>query len=159
MNIRQFYLLTLTLSLIFASVLVWASQKKYRFYEDLLKTCENVIQKAEKLTPIEIQEDKFEIERQKLIKDDYVRIIILSEYLYKKEIKYYNDKKLIAIDKLDESEKLLRRDIFDTEGNVRIQIFYGQDEEKLRMYYVNLEGERINTIKFRLPYFYPWRPY
>ncbi len=159
MSIRRLYLAKLFMGVLLATALVWASQEKYAFYEKLLATCDSIISDAQSILPVKIGKEELQQTFDNIVQDSLVKVIVLSKHLDPLEIRYYSSRRLVAVDKLDESDKVLRRDVVDDSGNVRIQIFFGHDEKPLMRHYLNEDGDIVNARTFNLPYVVPGRIY
>jgi hypothetical protein len=142
----------LTLTLIAALFLVGASQtRKNQFYRNLLMQCESLISKTEPLVPDSVNENQINEKFQETIQDSLAKIIVISKEGYAKEVRYYYKKNLMVIDRLDEREKVVRRDIFDAKGRIRIRTYYDYNGNRTRRDYLNIYGKRIDRESFFVP--------
>lgn len=140
MTIRQIVLAMLVVMSIFSVSLVLASQNKRKFYEELNGKYSTIISDLKPLNPIEKQEDSFN-EEEFLHNYQNAKVKILSIDGYPKELRYYNKRNLIAIDKFGQGGRVVRRDLLH-EGYVRIRLFYDLNKEPIRRRFLD-QNENI----------------
>jgi hypothetical protein len=149
----------LVLTLCVATVLAAATHAKRAFYHQLLRQCDSLLTKTEGLLPMRIEKSKLEHQFNDIVHDSLAEVIVLSEHLDPTEIRYYSNRKLFAADQLDESENIVRRDVFDQNGLVRIQQFFRSDGKVTRKNYLNKDGTIVDSETFNLPFFGSGRGY
>jgi coenzyme F420-reducing hydrogenase alpha subunit len=139
-------LLMFAITVFSALSLVFASNAKYAFYEDLQIKQESLISKAKQSNPLEI--DEAELSVRKLPENGWVKVRIESGYY--KEFRYYLEKKIIAIDNLDEGGKPVRRDII-YKGDIRIQLFYDTKGNLIKRNWIDQNGKIVDTKTIFIP--------
>ncbi len=72
-----------------------------------------------------------------------VKVIFYSETKHKESIEYYSNRKLRATSYLDESEKLVRQDIFDLKGRIRIRFYYDSNGHPLQKEFLDENNRRV----------------
>jgi len=142
MTVRRMALGMLILTAAAALFLVLASHVRYTFYMNLMNECNTIISESNQLVPIEINENI--VNKESTVNSSWAKIVVLSADGYPKEFRYYHDKNLVAVDKLDEGEKIVRRDILD-KGPIRIQLFYGPNGNLVHRYFLDEDGKIIDS--------------
>ncbi len=136
----------LAITVLSALLLVFASNDKFAFYDDFQLKQKALIIKIRKTDPLVINEVDFSDKN--LPYNGWVKL--LHRGGYHKEYRYYNDKKLIAIDNLDEGGRLVRRDLI-FKGDVRAQLFFNTNGDLIKSDWIDKNGNVINTRIFFIP--------
>lgn len=138
--------IVLVITVLSALTLVFASNAKFKFYEDLELKQQLLIIKIKKTDPLVIDEENFSDKN--LPDDGWIKLVHGGGYY--KEYLYYQNKKLIAIDKLDEGGRLVRRDLI-FKGDVRAQHFFNTKGDLIKNIWIDINGNIINYKTIFIP--------
>lgn len=115
---------------VIAGLLLYIFQDKYIFYEYLSKEGEEITRKCNQMTLSNLTESIC------------IRTNIFSEDGRVQEIKYFNRSNLTTIDIIGDDAKIVRRDIFDVNGNIRVRIYY-LNEMQIHKHFLDEKGKII----------------
>ncbi len=127
-------------------LLIFLSQNKNRFYKDLLSKSNSLISKITD----SIELDEKVADQTNLFNANKSKVVVTSNSM-PKEIRYYYDKSMIAIDYIDESGKVIRRDLLFN-GKIRIQLFYNFDKNEIQRNLIDDKGKLFDKENYFAPF-------
>jgi hypothetical protein len=144
-QLRHLAIAALIVTCITATIVLYFN-KSNSYYEVLSNEVLGIINEANQRTPIEITPTNGTVPPVTINDTASLRVIFYSETKHRLSIEYYSNKKLRAISYLEESEKLLRRELFDLEGRIRIKCYYNSDGDLVQKEYYDENNRRVSQI-------------
>jgi hypothetical protein len=120
-------------------------------YNNLVNQSEDIMSKCNKENAIKV----FDTYNNSLIKNmiekqTYAKVYILSKDNQTQEIRYFFKSNLVSIDILDDNKLTVRRDIYDSNGQKRVQQYYLRDKLVQRQY-LDEKGEITSSTSIIIP--------
>lgn len=142
---------------IISGSLLFVSQTKDEFYVNLIQQSEANVSKCDQTVPsvISINDLSNNSIKDLTKKSTYTKVFVLSKGSSVQEIRYFYKSKLVAIDILGDNAKIVRRDIFDINGHIRVKLYY-LSETPVHKHFLDENGR----ITFSRPIIMPpvdWR--
>ena len=156
-QLRHLFAVALILAAMIAASLLYLNSRN-NYYERLSNEVQSITNDANQLPPIEITPTSGKLPPVTINDTASVKVIFYSESKHRISIEYYANKKLRAINYLDESEKLLRQDIFDLDGRIRIRLYYNSNSDLVQKEYYDESNRRVEQIPY-FPFGGPRGPY
>lgn len=148
MTLGRLFTIVVAFLFVTASCILLAGNNKAAKYEDLKTQAQSAINQANKNPAVNASPTQEKSDVPKLITSPgYVRINYVSE----KMIAYYTDKHLIAIEYLDLTQTVIKRNVFDLQGRLRVQVLYETPSLVKQEDYFDEKGKRITHNPYPLP--------
>ena len=132
------------------AIIVLYLNKSNNYYGVLSNEVLDIINEADQLPPIDIVSTDGKVPPVTIDEPAPVKVIFYSETKHRESIEYYSNTKLRAISYLDESEKLVRQDLLDLEGRIRIRLYYNSNGGLVQREYYDENNRRVSQ-KIYLP--------
>jgi hypothetical protein len=151
MTIKKMVIVFVLCILVATISLIYFSQNKYTFYTNLIQQTDVNINKCNQESPSYITKgtDNNNLIKDLTEKNTYSKVYIIEDG-YTREIRYYYDGNLIAVDLQGYDSKIVRREIFDINGDKRISLYF-YDERPMKRQYFDEKGDTILSEVIYIP--------
>jgi hypothetical protein len=125
-----------------------AGHIKHAEYDKFKEQADVAIKQANKVPLLNASPTEEQSEIPKSIpSSNYVRI----NYVSRKMIAYYANTHLIAIEHLDFSKTMIKREIYDVQGRLRVQLLFNAPDTVRQEDYFDEKGRRVDQYRYIAP--------
>lgn len=146
-TLRRLAILTVSFWFLIAASLLLLGYVKGKYFDQLIAQAEATIKQATGNLEIVVDSSTNKMDERAIVKSIEIpgsrKVSYISTRHEKLMTAYYSEKQLIAVDQLDLREIVVRRDIFDPEHRLRVQIWFNTLGEQTQVAYFDDNGKRI----------------
>ncbi len=151
MTLGRLFIFTLGALFVTASSLLVLGHVKSAEFEKLKAQADAAIKEANRLPSVDISPSNDKASDQSVPKRIDHTGFVKVNYLSKQLTAYYSAEQLIVIDYLDLTKAVVRREIFDIHGQLRILLLFDMQGNETQKDYFDEKGNRVDRYSYPLP--------